>query len=219
MSKIDEPLKRISDEYHPLILGVTGGIASGKTTVADILKDLGACTIDFDVLARQVVAPGKEALKEIVAFFGDEVLLKDGYLDRKRLSGIVFQDGEKRRKLESVTHPYIFAEYGRLVGRFAAKHPYAIIQAVIPLLFEVDLKNLVHKILVVYIPRDRQIERLVERDGISPEEAENILRAQLPLSEKVIKADYVISNDCPVEETRRQVEDLWHSLREIQKKS
>jgi len=218
MSNVDiEQLKNIGDRYNLLLLGVTGGIASGKTTVANMLKDLGAHTIDFDIIARHVVEPGKQALKEIIAYFGEQVILKNGHLDRKKLSGIVFQDKEKRKKLESITHPYILEEFTRRVSEIAKKNPYAIIQAVIPLLFEVNLQHLVHKILVVYVPKERQIERLVARDGITKNEAANILRAQLPISEKVIYSDFMINNDCPVEETKKQVEDLWQTLNIIQK--
>lgn len=218
MSHINiEQLENIRDSIDLLLLGVTGGIASGKTTVADMLKDLGAHTIDFDTLARHVVEPGQQGLKEIIAYFGKEVLLKDGHLDRKKLAGIVFQDEEKRKRLEGITHPYIFKEFSRRVSEIAGTDPHAIIQAVIPLLFEVNLQHLVDKILVVYIPKERQIERLVARDGITKEEAAKILKAQLPISEKVMYCDFMINNDCPMEETKRQVEDLWQALNIIQK--
>jgi dephospho-CoA kinase len=212
-----EQLKNIRNKYKVLLLGVTGGIASGKTTVANMLKDLGAHTIDFDMISRHVVEPGKQALKEIIAYFGEQVILRDGHLDRKKLSGIVFKDEEKRKKLESISHPYIFEEFTNQVSEIAKRDPRAIIQAVIPLLFEVNLQHLVHKILVVYVPKERQIERLVARDGMTKDEAANILRAQLPISEKVIYSDFMINNDCPVEETKKQVEDLWQTLNIIQK--
>jgi dephospho-CoA kinase len=218
MSNINiEQFKNIRDRSKILLLGVTGGIASGKTTIADMLKELGAHTIDFDILARHVVEPGKQALKEIIAYFGDKVILNNGHLDRKKLSEIVFQDDEKRKRLESIVHPYIFEEFTRRVREIAKKDPYAIIQAVIPLLFEVRLQHLVHKILVVYVPKQRQIERLIMRDGITKEEAADRLKAQLPISEKVIYGDFMINNDCPVEETKKQVEDLWQALNTIQK--
>lgn len=207
--------RKAGDDF--LLLGVTGGIASGKTTVADMLQDLGAHTIDFDTLARQVVQPGQQPLEEIIAHFGNEALLKDGHLDRKKLAGIVFQDEEKRKRLESITHPYIFEIFTHKVNEIADKDPQAIIQAVIPLLFEVRLQHLVHMILVVYIPKERQIERLIARDGITEEEAAKRLGAQLPISEKVMYGDFMINNDCPVEETQKQVEDLWQVLKSIQK--
>ena len=214
-----EQLKNIRDRYKLLLLGVTGGIASGKSTVANMLKDLGAPIIDFDTIARHVVEPEKPAWKEILDYFGEEIILEDGQLDRKKLSGIVFQDEEKRKRLESITHPRILEEFTRQVSELAKKNPHAIIQAVIPLLFEVKLQHLVHKILVVYVPRDKQIERLVARDGITKEEAANILKAQLPISEKVMYGDFMINNDCPIEETKQQVEDLWQTLKKLQKES
>ncbi len=217
MSNINiERLKNIRDSVDLLLLGVTGGIASGKTTVANILEDLGAHTIDFDALARHVVEPGKQAFQEIIAHFGKEVLLNDGGLDRKKLAGIVFEDEEKRKRLESMTHPHIFEEFKRRVGRIAGKDPHGIVQAVIPLLFEFHLQHLVHKVLVVYVPKETQIKRLVERDGITEEEAAKRLKAQLPISEKVMYSDFMINNDCPVEETQKQVKDLWQFLNIIQ---
>jgi dephospho-CoA kinase len=212
-----EQLENIRDSLDLLLLGVTGGIASGKTTVANILENLGAHTIDFDMLARSVVEPGKQAFQEIISTFGNEILLNDGGLDRKKLAGIVFEDEEKRRRLEGMTHPRIFEEFARRVGQIAAKDPHGILQAIVPLLFEFNLQYLFHKVLVVYVPKETQIKRLVERDGITKEEAAKRLKAQLPISEKVMYSDFMINNDCPVEETQKQVEDLWQFLNRIQK--
>jgi len=200
-----------------LLLGVTGGIASGKTAVANMLEQMGAPVIDFDVLAREVVEPGKPAWKEIVGYFGDQVLLEDGTLDRKKLSGIVFKDREKRKRLEGFTHPFIGAAYVQQADAIAAGNPDAIIQVVVPLLIEANMQHMFHKILVVYVPRETQIERLSQRDGIPREEAENILAAQLPIDEKVGVADFVIKNGGSLEDTRKQVETLWETLQELQK--
>ena len=199
-----------------LILGVTGGIATGKTTVANMLEDLGAPIIDFDVLARRVVAPEKPAWKDIVAYFGQEILLEDRTVDRKKLSGIVFKNAEKRKKLEDFVHPRTGDEYVEEVSRITATDSNAIIQAVIPLLFEANMQDMYEKILLVYAPRETQIERLVLRDKISEEEAARILDAQLPIDEKVGFADFVINNDKGLDETRKQVEDLWKKLKKIQ---
>jgi dephospho-CoA kinase len=200
-----------------LLLGVTGGIASGKTTVANMLKELGAPIIDFDILARQVVEPGKSAWKKIVDYFGKNILEENGDLDRKKLSKIVFHDTEKRKKLESFTHPLIFEEFARQVNEMAGKCPGTIIQAAIPLLMEFHLQVLFHKVLLVYIPRERQIERLIKRDGITKKEAASMLRAQLPIDEKMKSADFVINNEGSIEETRKQVEDVWQILKKFQK--
>jgi dephospho-CoA kinase len=200
-----------------LLVGVTGGIASGKTTVANMLEELGAPIVDFDVLARQVVEPGQPALEEIVDYFGKQVLQEDGTLDRKKLSDIVFKDMEKRKKLESFTHPRIRSEFVKQVNEIAGQRPNAIIQVVIPLLIELNLQYLFHKLLVVHIPYEDQVERLAKRDGISTEQAATILKAQLPIDEKVGYADFVIRNDGAEEETRKQVQELWEKLKEIQK--
>ena len=212
-------LEDIRGKDNRLLLGVTGGIASGKTTVANILKELGAPIIDFDVIARQVVEPGEPAWKEIADYFGNQVLQEDGNLDRKKLSGIVFRDIEKRKKLESFIHPCIHTEFVNQVNEIAGRDPQAIIQVVIPLLIEGNMQYMFHKVLVVYIPKEQQIERLAERDGISKEEAANILKAQLPIDEKVGYADFVIHNEKSVEETRKQVEALWKTLRRRQDES
>jgi dephospho-CoA kinase len=209
-------LERIRGKDNRLLLGVTGGIASGKSTVARMLEELGAPIIDFDVLAREVVAPGMPAWKEIVEYFGKQVLQEDGDLDRKKLSEIVFRDMEKRKKLESFTHPRIGAEFVKRVSEISAKDPNAIIQVVVPLLLELNLQYQFHKILVVHIPQEMQVERLSKRDGISLEAAANILKSQLPIDEKVGYADFVIHNEGSLEKTREQVSELWKTLKEIQ---
>ena len=212
-------MEPIQKKDNSLLLGVTGGIATGKTTVVRMLEELGAPVIDFDLLAREVVEPGKPAWKDIVAYFGERILQKDGSLDREKLSAIVFQDAEKRKKLESFTHPRIYEASVKRVNKIVEKDPDAIVQLDIPLLIEQHLEYMVHKILVVYIPRDKQVERLVERDGISREGAADRLRAQLPIDEKLSKADFVIFNDKSLEETRRQVEGLWRTLKDLQRTS
>lgn len=211
-----DQILEIRGDDNRLLLGVTGGIGSGKSTVATMLEELGAPIIDFDVLAREVVEPGKPAYDEIVNFFGRQVLQADGQLDRKALSKIVFRDFEKRKRLESFTHPRIFEAYHLEVERLAREHPGAVIQVDIPLLIELNLQHRFHKLLVVYVPEAVQVERLAARDGISLEEAANILKSQLPIDEKVAYADYVIRNDTSIEETRRQVEDLWKTLQTLQ---
>lgn len=194
------------------LLGVTGGIASGKSTVSEMLAKLGAPLIDFDVLARQVVAPGRPALKSITGYFGREVLRADGTLDRKKLSGIVFNHPDKRHKLEEFTHAAIFEAYLEQVSRLADDKPGVIIQVAVPLLMELNLQTMFDKVLVVYVTPAQQVARLAARDGISQAAAANILESQLPIDEKVASADYVIDNGGSLEKTRRQVEALWRKL-------
>ena len=213
-NRIGEELRK---NDHPILLGVTGGVASGKTTVARMIEDLGAPTIDFDLLSRVVVEPNKPAWKEILAYFGKQVLLADKTLDRDKISQIVFREPAKRKKLESFIHPRIFDEFTRQVKEVAAKDPPAIIQVVVPLLFEAQMQLFFHKILLVYIPQAMQAERLIKRDRISREMAANILKAQWPIEEKKAYADFVIDNSGTLKETRRQVGEVWRKLKRLQK--
>jgi len=209
-------VKDLKGNGKHLLLGVTGGIATGKTAIADMLAEMGAPIIDFDVLARKVVEPGRPAWKEIVDFFGEEILQEDKTLDRKKISRIVFSDIEKRKKLESFTQPRIGAEFLNLVAEITSKTPDAVIQVVIPLLIETHIQHMFDKILLVYTSREIQIKRLAARDGISKQEAENIIASQLPIDEKLGYADFVVNNEKTLEESRRQVENLWRTLLKIQ---
>jgi dephospho-CoA kinase len=208
-------LAELRGKGRVMLLAVTGGIATGKSTVSRMLGELGAPLIDFDLLAREVVAPEKPAWNEIVNYFGKEVLQDDGRIDRKRLSDIVFQDEAKRKKLESFTHPRIFEEFHRLVKEIASRDPDAIIQAGIPLLMELNLQRRFDKVLLVYVPQETQIDRLMKRDGISREEAKNILKAQMPIDEKLCYADFVIHNEGSLEDTKKQVEAVWNEVKKV----
>ena len=198
-----------------LLLGVTGGIASGKSTVARMLEKLGAPMIDFDVLSRVVVEPGKPAWKEIITYFGEQILREDKTLNRRVLSEMVFRDSEKRRKLESFTHPRIYEEFARRVKQITKADPEAIIQGVVPLLIEANLQSIFHKVILVYIPAEMQIRRLMEREPISRETALQILKSQLAIEEKRKYADYIVDNSGSLEETRRQVEEVWIQLKKL----
>ena len=210
-------MEEIRGKDNPILLGVTGGIASGKTTVARMLEQLGARLIDFDLLSRVVVEPGKPAWRDITVYFGEQVLLQDKTLDRKKMAEIVFRDSEKRKKLESFVHPRIYEEFRRLVKEYDAKDFNIIIQVVVPLLLEAKLQHFFHKILLVYIPEEKQIERVMKRDRISREMALNMLSSQLPIEEKRGYADFIVDNSGPWEETKRQVEEVWKKLKKIQK--
>jgi len=210
-------LEFIRGKDDRLLVGVTGSIATGKSTVARMLEALGAPIIDFDVLARQVVEPDQPAWKDIVAFFGEQILQPDRAIDRKKLSDIIFNDLVKRKKLESFTHPRIQEGFIRQLTAITQKDPAAIVQVVIPLLIELNLQYLFDKLIVVHLPQDMQVKRLAKRDGISESAALNILRSQLSIDEKVGYADYVIHNHADLEDTRRQVEELWQTLKEAQR--
>ncbi len=213
-----DQLEFIRGKDKRLLIGVTGSIATGKSTVANMLEELGAPIIDFDVLAREVVQPGKPAWKDIVDYFGKQILEEDENLNRKALSDIVFNDLEKRKKLESFTHPRIQEKFIVQLDEITSNDPEAIIQVVIPLLIEQNLTYLFHKLLVVYTPREIQVKRLAERDRISEEKALNILQSQISIDEKLEYADYVVHNDQSLEHTRKQVVELWEKLKGEQEK-
>lgn len=212
-----EQLRLIRGNDNRLLVGVTGTIASGKTTVADMLVKKGADIIDFDVIAREVVEPGKPAFQQIVDFFGSQVLQEDGALDRQQLSDIVFRDLEKRKKLESFTHPQIAVEFIGQLEKITAQNPDAIVLVVVPLMIELNMQHLFHKLLVVYIPQEELTRRLMKRDGIEKEEALRIITSQIPIDEKTGYADFVVNNGGSMEETEKQVKDLWKQLEKVQK--
>ncbi len=212
----EETINLLRGNDNRLLLGVTGSIATGKTTVAAMLEELGARTIDFDVLSRLVVEPGKPAWKDIVAYFGEQVLCEDQSLDRDKLREIVFKDLEKKKKLESFQHPRIGEEFMKLVGQFAAEDPNVIIQVVVPLLIETNMHPLFHNLLMVYASTEEQKKRLMQRDGASEEMAMNMIRSQLSVEEKKGFCDLVIDNSGSLEQTRQQVKELWAKLKKIQ---
>jgi dephospho-CoA kinase len=200
-----------------ILLGVTGSIATGKSTVAKMLEEKGAKTIDFDVLSRAVVEPGKPAYNDIVAFFGKQVLRQDKTLDREKLREIVFRDLEKKKKLEGFQHPRIAEEFIKQVAQFTQADPNAIIQAVVPLLIEANMHPVFHHILMVYATQAEQMRRLIERDGLTEEMALNMIQSQLSVEEKKGYCDLIVDNSGSLAETRQQVERLWKKLKKIQK--
>jgi dephospho-CoA kinase len=206
----------IRDMGDALLLGVTGSIATGKTTVAKMLEELGAPTIDFDVLSRVVVEPDEPAWRDIVSFFGEQVLLEDRTLDREKLREIVFRDLEKKKKLESFIHPRIGEEFLKLVQQCVSRDPNAIIQVVVPLLIEANMHPLFHHLLMVYAPEREQKRRLIERDKMTEEMANNMIKSQLSAEEKKGYCDLIIDNSGSLEDTRRQVAELWEKLKRIQ---
>jgi len=175
------------------LVGLTGGIATGKSTFAAALRALGVPVLDADLLARQVVAPGTPALAGIVGAFGPGVVGPDGALDRKALGALVFADPAARRRLEAITHPAIRAAMAAETARLAAAgHDLAFYDT--PLLFEVGLDQAMALTVVVFAPPEAQVARLMARDGFSRAEAEARLAAQLPVAEKAARADVVIDN-------------------------
>ncbi len=194
-------------------IGLTGGIATGKSTVSRLLEARGVRIVDADVIARDVMNPGQPLLAAVAARFGSEFLLPDGGLDRRRMAAHIFERPEERQALNAIVHPAIRAEIRRQVDACEAADPEAIVAADIPLLYESGLEELYEKIVVVYVPRPVQLTRLMQRDGLSPEEAEGRLNAQLDIEDKKRRADYVIDNAGTPEDTELQVERLLESLR------
>lgn len=194
-------------------IGLTGGIACGKSTVAAMLAARGAMIIDADRIAREIVLPGSPVLAQVAERFGHAVLLPDGSLDRKRLGSIVFGDDRARKDLEALLHPPIRAEMRERKERYEAEQPDKLVVLDIPLLYESKLEWLVSRVMVVYCPREVQLQRLISRDGLIAEQAETRLNAQLPIEEKRLKADIVIDNSGSLEQTERQVDEFWSSLR------
>lgn len=188
----------------PLRVGLTGGIASGKSTVADMFAELGATIIDTDIIAREVVMPGQPALDEIREVFGPKVIAADGTLDRRAMRRLVFADEPLRERLEEILHPRIRDETFRQAT--AAGGAYQII--VVPLLAESPLRDYVDRILVVDCARETQVRRLLERDAESEDQARRILAAQASREERLAIADDVIRNDEGLEAARAQVAAL-----------
>jgi dephospho-CoA kinase len=177
-----------------LLVGLTGGIASGKSTVAEVFRRLGAVVIDADRLAREVVAPGEPALAEIVREFGPDVLQADGTLDRKRLGAIVFGDAERRRRLEAITHPAIRARLQARLQALADEGFEGLVFFDAPVIVESGGHRAMDRLVVVVTDEATQLARLMARDGVGPEEAHVRIRSQMPLAEKARLADHVIDN-------------------------
>jgi dephospho-CoA kinase len=195
----------------PLRIGLTGGIASGKSTVADMFAELGIPVIDTDVIAREVVQPGQSALEEIRATFGAKVITSGGGLDRAAMRKIVFADESARRRLEAIVHPRIREATQHQAE--AAGGAYQVV--VVPLLVESPLRAFVDRVLVVDCDLETQVARLLERDAESERQARRMIAAQVSREERLAAADDVISNDGDLRKTREQVLELHESyLRE-----
>ena len=194
------------------LVGLTGGIASGKSTVSQMLRLLDCEIIDADKIAREVVEPGKPAWNKIVKTFGKDILLPTGEIDRIKLAEIVFSDSQKRRMLNKCTHPAIQkAMLWKIVKLFFQGHRFAVLD--VPLLFESGvMARFMNKIIVVYCDQETQLSRLMERNGYTEEEAQLRIGAQMPLNEKCQWATHVIDNSRSKAETVRQVKNVHEEL-------
>ncbi len=195
-----------------LVAGLTGSIATGKSTVSAILRDLGAFIVDADRVAREVVRPGTRAWEAIVRIFGAEVLQPGGEIDRERLGRIVFNDAAMRAMLEEVVHPEVMSAMDEQVSAIRQGSPDALVILDVPLLIETGMHRGLSEVIVVYCPEDQQITRLMVRDTISRDEALARVRAQLSIEEKRRYASLIIDNSASLEETRAQVEAAHRDL-------
>ena len=184
-----------------MILGITGGIATGKTAVSDILKSLDIKVIDMDIISREVIKLPK-IIQSIKNEFGSDII-KNGTVDRKLLREFIFDDKAKVQKLNNIMHPAIIEKAKNEIDRLKSSTP--LIVVVIPLLFETNLEYLTDSILLVTADYDKQVERIMKRDNSTKTNAENIIAAQMPLSEKVKKSNYVIENNGTYEELKEKV--------------
>jgi dephospho-CoA kinase len=195
-----------------IIVGLTGNVGTGKSTVANLFKDLGAYVIDWDELAREATRPQSRAWKEIAEYFGKGILNDNLAINRQKLADIAFSDQEKLAKLNQIIHPKVFEEDERITNEIKNDDPDALIIKDIPLLFEVTHPISVDKIIVVSASEQTQLRRLEEKE-MSQKDARNRMKSQLPLGEKIKSADFVINNDGTPEQTKRQVEEIYCLLR------
>ena len=193
------------------LIGLTGGIATGKSTMSRFFTYHNVKVVDADVIAREVVQPGEVCNFKILDTFGPSVFSPTGQVDRERLGSVVFQNPEYRHTLNRLTHPYIrFEMILQILRHFLHGETKCIIDT--PLLFETGMAKWVHRVIVVYCPRGQQKERLMLRDGLSAEQAQNRLNSQIPIEKKKSMADHVIDNSVSMEEARQQVDELVDKL-------
>jgi dephospho-CoA kinase len=198
-----------------VIVGLTGGIGSGKSTVAGMFQDEGAYVIDFDILARIVVEPGKPAWEKIAQYFGPNVLSSDGSINRPALGRVVFAEEKGRKALEGFVHPMILKERDKLIEEIRDENPSSIVIIDFPLLFELGMNEDFDKIVLAYVPRDVQIKRVMKRDGLSMEDVKKRLNAQMPIDEKRNLSDYIINAERAFGDMRGQMKKVMSELNKI----
>jgi dephospho-CoA kinase len=195
-----------------IVVGLTGGIASGKSTVSKMFDKAGAVVIDADRIARQVVEPGKPAWKEIRARFGGRVFRPDGALDRERLGNIIFHHSRQRRQLEAIIHPRVRAHIDETLRELSMAKPQPVVVLDVPLLLETGMDKGLNEIIVVYAPAAVQRRRLMRRDGYSADQAQARINAQMPMEEKRSRATLVIDNGGNLAETEKQAMAIYGDL-------
>ncbi len=195
-----------------IVAGLTGGIATGKSTVAAFFRVAGAIIIDADAIAYAVVRRGHPAWQDIVDHFGRKALLPDGELDRKYIGEIIFNDSSQKRILNDIVHPYVFQEMESRQEEIAQLTPNAVVILDVPLLIETGVDREMAQVIVVYAPEQLQIQRLIKRDKLSETEAITRIRAQMPIEEKKRRAHLVIDNSKSLADTKEQTMAIWHEL-------
>ncbi len=200
-----------------IIAGLTGGIASGKSTISRFLSDAGAHVVDADKIAREVVKPGTPGYDAILAFFGRTILLPDGDIDRKRLGEIIFNEPDKKARLDAIVHPLVFERSGEMIAQIATETPDAVVIMDVPLLMEADMERDLEAVIVVYVPETLQLERLMNRDGIDEQAAMARIRSQMPIEEKRKRATLVIDNSGSLSDSRREALAVFNRLKQRSK--
>ncbi len=193
------------------IAGLTGGIATGKSTVVGMFEELGAKIVDADAIAKDVVTPGKPAYREIVEHFGEGILFEDGQIDREKLGEIIFNNEAERSFLNNSTHPRVFEEMQRQIKSYAESGA-KVVLCDVPLLLESGAQSWLKPVILVYANPETQLARLTERDECSEERARARISSQLPIDDKKKNADVIIDNSGTPEKTRAQVHAAWKNL-------
>lgn len=196
-----------------IVAGLTGGIGTGKSTVAEMFKAAGAIVIDADKIARDAVQKDRPAWRKIVKHFGRNILLPDGEINRKHLADIIFNDPHQKDILNQIVHPIVFEETERRLKEIERNHPESVVILDIPLLIESGMERDLFEIIVVYTPEEVQMQRLMARDRIGPSEALTRIRAQIPIDDKKSKATILIDNSASRSETRRTAQEVFKKLK------
>jgi dephospho-CoA kinase len=211
--------KKLPEEGKPIVLGITGGIACGKSLICRFFRELGAVVLSADELAREAVKPGEEAFEAIVVHFGKEILTADGTIDRARLAEKIFLAPAERQMLNQITHPAIGHLADRRISELRKQPDVPLIIYEAPLLFEAKAEERVDLVLVVATTPEQQLERLMQRDNLSRKEALQRISAQMPLAEKIFRADILVENNGPPEETKELIGHIFVKLTALKKKN
>lgn len=195
-----------------IVAGLTGGIGTGKSTVAAVFAEAGAVIIDADEIARDVVAKGRPAWCRIVAHFGRNVLLATGDIDRKKLGAIIFNDPRQKEHLDRIVHPHVIAQTDQRLKEIERVHPQAVVILDVPLLFEAGMDRDLDDVIVVYTPEPVQLKRLMRRDRLTAAESLSRIRSQMPIEEKKMRATVVIDNSASPAATRARVLEVFADL-------